>query len=58
MEVPLMVLEAVVLPIHADLMLVPGANMSTQFPKLEKVARQSLLSVAPTVMATAVLAGE
>lgn len=32
-------------------MLTPGANKSRTEPKLEKVARVSALSVAPTVMA-------
>jgi hypothetical protein len=35
MEVPLMVLIAVALVCHADVMLEPGANTSTQLPKLE-----------------------
>jgi hypothetical protein len=35
MEVPLMVLIAVALVCHADVMLEPRANTSTQLPKLE-----------------------
>jgi hypothetical protein len=36
----------------------PGAKMSTQVPKLEKLARESDLVVAPTVIASLVRAGE
>jgi hypothetical protein len=36
----------------------PGANKSTQVPKLEKDARASVLPVAPTVIAAGTLAGE
>jgi hypothetical protein len=36
----------------------PGAKMSRQVPKLENVARASALSVAPTVIAFGVAAGE
>ena len=56
-DVPLIVL--VELPgIHADVMLTPGANRSTQVPKFENDARVSVLSVAPTVIASGVAAGE
>ena len=36
----------------------PGAKMSTQVPQLEYDARASFISVAPTVSALAVLAGD
>ena len=58
MEVPEMVLVELVLPIHADLMLTPGAKMSRAGPKLEKLALASLLSEAPTVKAVGSEAGE
>lgn len=53
-----MVLTALVDPIHADVMLEPGARMSTALPKLEYEANPSLLVVAPTVTALAAEAGE
>lgn len=34
---------------HVERMDTPGARMSTTLPKLEKVAKRSELSVAPTV---------
>src|SRR5215471_9006587 len=58
MEVPLMVLVALVLPIQAAVMLTPGANRSTQCPQLENVALRSALSEAATVNALGALAGE
>jgi hypothetical protein len=58
MEVPLAVKVAVVLVCHADLMPDPGAKTSRQVPTLENQARASLISVAPTVSAAGVLAGE
>lgn len=57
-DVPLIVLVAVLLLYQADVMLTPGARMSTQVPKLEKLAAASLFWVAPTVMPSATRAGE
>src|SRR5438046_1951960 len=57
-EVPLIVFVAVSLVSHDDVMFTPGAKMSTHVPKLEKEARLSLMSVAPTVMAPGTRAGE
>src|SRR5689334_17283432 len=42
----------------SDLISTPGAKMSTQVPKLEKDARRSDRSVAPTVMAAGSRAGD
>src|SRR2546423_11468023 len=58
MDVPL--IHATVLsPVpYADSMFTPGAKMSTHDPKSENDARWSLLSLAATVMASAVSAGE
>src|SRR5215470_5201799 len=56
-DVPLMVLVAVSLVFHAEVMFTPGAKMSVQVPKLEKEARLSLMSLALTVMASATRAG-
>jgi hypothetical protein len=53
-----MVLVAVVLLIHAEVMLEPGAKMSRHVPKLEYEARASVLVVAPTVIAFTARAGE
>src|SRR6266511_1181226 len=50
-EVPLMVLVAVSLVIQDEVMLTPGAKMSTQVPKLENEARLSLLSVTQSMPA-------
>jgi len=58
MEVPLMVLEAVVDPIHAPKMLLPGANMEQQGPWLENEDRTSFWSVDATVITEVALAGE
>jgi hypothetical protein len=44
--------------IFALVMLTPGANRSRQDPKLEKTARVSLESVAPTVRAAGADAGD
>ena len=44
-------------PIIAERMPTPGANRSTPAPKLEKLARLSLPSVAATVIASGTLAG-
>src|SRR5436305_11737632 len=58
MDVPL--IHATVLsPVpYADSMFTPGAKMSTHDPQSENDARWSLLSLAATVMASAVSAGE
>jgi hypothetical protein len=58
MEVPEMLLLAELEPIQAEVMLVPGARMSTPLPKLEYVAHRFALVVAPTVMALGAEAGE
>ena len=50
-----MVLVAVLDVCQAEVMELPGANTSTQEPRLEKLAR---LVVAPTVMAVGARAGE
>src|SRR4051812_29747505 len=60
-DVPEMTLVADGLPIHADLMLTPGANRSTQEPQFENHARTSLLPVnvvAATVSAVGADEGE
>src|SRR5262249_55567475 len=57
-EVPLIVLVAVSLVFHDEVMFTPGAKMSVQVPKLENDARASLMSVAFTVIAAATRAGE
>ena len=58
MLVPEMVTELASLPIQAEVMLLPGAKISTQVPQLEKDDRASLLVVDPTVMAAEAEAGE
>lgn len=50
-DVPDTVLAAVFEVAHADVMSVPGAKISTQEPKLEKVERLSCRSVDATVIA-------
>ena len=55
---PLIVLVAVSLVYQAEVMLWPGAKMSRQVPKFEKLARASVLVVAPTVIAVGTRAGE
>ena len=57
-EVPLMVLIAVVEVCHAAVIEDPGAKMSTQVPKLENEDLASVLVVEPTVMAEGSEAGE
>src|SRR5205085_431839 len=57
-DVPEMVLVAVSLVFHDEVMLLPGAKMSRQVPKFENDARASVMVVAPTVMALATRAGE
>ena len=50
-EVPLIVCVGCSSLYHVEVMLEPGAKMSTQDPQLEKLERVSLLSMAPTVIA-------
>ena len=57
-EVPDIVVVAVSLVWYADNVPTPGAQMSRQEPKLEKLAFASVMSVAPTVIADAARAGE
>ena len=57
-DVPLMVFVASSPVFHALVMFTPGANQSTQFPKFEKYILESLLAVAPMVIAAGVRAGE
>jgi hypothetical protein len=57
-EVPEMVLVAVLPEIHAEVICEPGAHMSTHDPKFEYEARESRLSMAPIVMAPGTRAGE
>jgi hypothetical protein len=52
-----MVFIAALLVNQADVMAEPGARISTTAPKLEYDANPSVEVVAPTVMASAVLAG-
>ncbi len=56
-EVPLIVL-AVFVPNHVEVISLPGAKRSTQLPKLEYEARTSRIVVAATVMASVTRAGE
>lgn len=58
MEVPLIVLAAVLVSFHAEVILTPGANQSTQLPKFAHEAFLSELSVALIVIASATRAGE
>jgi hypothetical protein len=57
-EVPEIVLVAVSLVRHAEVILEPGAKMSTHVPKFENDERASELVVEPTVIALATRAGE
>jgi hypothetical protein len=57
-EVPLIVLSAVLLVYQAEVIDEPGANKSRQLPKFEYVARASTLVVAPTVIALGSRAGD
>src|SRR4026208_2645929 len=57
-DVPEMVLVAVSLVFHDDVMLLPGAKMSTQVPTFENDERASLVVVEPTVIAFGKRAGE
>ena len=58
MEVPLIVFVALSPVFHAEVMLDPGAKMSTHGPKLEKDETVSDEVVEPTVIADGVLDGE
>ena len=58
MDVPLIVFNAVLLPIHGAVILLLGAKMSTHVPQLEKEDRTSVLVVEPTVIAVGSLAGD
>lgn len=59
MLVPLRTLVSISLPIPTDRIFTPGAKMSTDWPKLEKVALESVVaSMAPTVMALGAEPGE
>lgn len=57
-DVPEMVFVAVSFVFHEEVMLEPGAKMSTQVPKLENEERASVMVVAPTVMAFGARAGD
>ena len=57
-EVPEIVLVAVSLVLHDEVILLPGAKMSTQVPKFENEERASVIVVEPTVIALATRAGE
>jgi hypothetical protein len=56
-DVPLMVFVAVSLVFHDDVMLEPGAKMSTHVPKFENDDRASVRVVEPTVIAAPTRAG-
>merc|ERR1719469_1532321 len=58
MDVPLRDCEALSDVNHVETMLLPGAQMSTQLPKLLKSDRASSEVVEPTVMAEGTKAGE
>src|SRR5689334_4548635 len=57
-DVPEIVFVAVSLVFHDDVMLLPGAKISTHVPKFENDARASVVVVAPTVIALGSRAGE
>ena len=57
-DVPEIVLVAISLVFHDDVMLEPGAKTSTHVPKLENDERASVLVVDPTVIALGTRAGE
>lgn len=57
-DVPDILLVAVVLPIQALMIFDPGAKMSTQDPKFDQEARPSKMVVAPTVITAGARAGE
>jgi hypothetical protein len=57
-DVPEIVLVAVSLVFHDEVMLLPGAKMSTHVPKFENEERASVIVVEPTVIALGARAGE
>ena len=57
-DVPEIVFVAVSLVFHDEVMLLPGAKMSTQVPKFENDERASVVVVEPTVIALGSRAGE
>ena len=57
-EVPEIVLVAVSLVLHDEVMFEPGAKISKHVPKFENEERASVLVVDPTVIALATRAGE
>ena len=57
-EVPDLLEVDVGLLIAAEMICTPGAKMSTQEPRFEKSAKESVEPVAPTVIADASLDGE
>jgi len=57
-DVPEIVFVAVFEPIQADMMLLPGANVSTHVPKFENVERASAFVLEPTQMPKGAEAGE
>jgi hypothetical protein len=57
-DVPEIVFVAVSLVRQVEVMLLPGAKMSTQVPKFENDERASLVVVEPTVIAFGARAGE
>ena len=57
-EVPEIVFVAVSLVFQDEVMLEPGAKISTHVPKLEKDERASVIVVDPTVIALGSRAGE
>lgn len=57
-DVPDILLVAVVLPIQALMTFDPGAKMSTQDPKFDQEARLSRIVAAPTVITAGARAGE
>ena len=57
-DVPEIVLVAVSLVFHDDVMLLPGAKISRHVPKFENDERASVVVVEPTVIAVATRAGD
>jgi hypothetical protein len=57
-DVPEIVLVAVSLVRHAEVMLLPGAKMSRHVPKIENDERASVVDDEPTVIALATRAGD
>src|ERR1041385_7952387 len=57
-DVPEIVLGAVSLVFHDDVMLLPGAKISRHVPKFENDERASVVVVDPTVIALATRAGD